>query len=68
MRRGRCFWNACQRYDRSGSFSVGNDDNFRDEEEEAYKLLTSMFPLLHVLVNRQEEQYTVQTKHSRHSL
>ena len=34
----------------SGSFSVGNDEvehdnNSRNEEEEAYKLLTSMFSL-----------------------
>lgn len=62
MRRGRCFWNTCRRYDRSGSFSVGNDenendDNFRDEEEEAYRLLTSMLKLLHILINRQGQQY-----------
>ena len=62
MRRGRCFWNTCQTYDHSGSFSVGNDenendDNFRDEEEEAYRLLTSMLKLLHILINRQEQQY-----------
>ena len=45
---GKMFWNICRRYDHSGSFSVGNDeyendDNFREEEEKAYKLLTFMF-------------------------
>lgn len=30
---------------------------FRDEEEEAYRLLTSMLKLLHILINRQEQQY-----------
>ena len=49
----KMFWNTCRRYDGSGSFSVENDeyendDNFRAEEEEAYKLLTSMFSLLHM--------------------
>ena len=47
------FWNTCRRYDGSGSFSVGNDeykndDNFREKEEQAYKLLTSMLSLVHM--------------------